>query len=174
MEKYLEKRSPLQDNFLIMYRELTDAINDFKQNGRGQDDETIKRIEAYLTACVHASIDYADKYLVKTNLILAFKYANNTMKHERAFETYNAADEGGFHFPGFMFPFVSPMPEVRWADVELKADHPDQRKKYDELLKGHPLLETFKPVEQIISAGVVTKEKVASSVHSKEGKHGDS
>jgi hypothetical protein len=153
MKEYLEQRSPLQDNFLVVYSELKKQINEVVL--QGYDPDKIARTEAFLTASVHAYVDYADQFLQEDDRIKAFKYANNSMKHNRKFETFNSTS-GGLEFP-ICFPMEISAIKVRWASINIEAKHADQKQMYDKLLKGQEVLTTFEPVEEIISKGLITK-----------------
>lgn len=98
-------------------------------------------------SCLHCILDYAERININEedkglkNLISAFRYANNSLKHNIEVTTI-ATQRGGMTFP-IHFPLAIPKREVVWSIKDNDNNKfENQRKKYEEYLKGRDVIET--------------------------------
>ncbi|MBD5481470.1 MAG: hypothetical protein HDR15_02890 [Lachnospiraceae bacterium] len=112
------------------------------------DDEGKREIFFVVGTCLHWILDYAERIDVREQdkeILSAFKYANNCLKH--SIEVKKITDEvGGFEFP-IKIPFESPEREVIWSIVDDGDKRwENQRKKYKKFLEGKNVNRTCKNV----------------------------
>lgn len=144
----MDNQSILRSNFLILYSNLETAINDYLKYGHTNGQTQF--IDAYLSATIHALIDYADKYLdIRNEKIKACRYANNTLKHNESLISHKEIT-GGFSFP-ISFPLCIEKIEVVWNyDGSVKVHHEDQQNAFKKHFAGKPILETLQPIVLLI------------------------
>lgn len=112
------------------------------------DDEEKREIFFAVGTCLHWILDYAERVDVRKQdkeIISAFRYANNSLKH--SIEVKRITEEiGGFEFP-IEFPFESSAREVIWSitdDGDKRWEN--QRNNYKKFLEGKNVNETCKNV----------------------------
>ncbi len=144
----MDNKTVLKSNFTILFNNLKMAINQYLKEGYLT--RETKYVEAYLAATIHALMDYADKYLdSKSEIILACKYANNTLKHNELLITHEEII-GGFSFP-ISFPIKMEKIQVVWNyDASVKTRHQNQQDAFKNCFAGRPILETLLPVARLI------------------------
>lgn len=144
----MDNQTVLRSNFTILFNDLKKAINYYLKEGYLT--RETKYVEAYLSATIHALVDYADKYLdPKSEIILACKYVNNTLKHNDLLVTHKTVI-GGFSFP-MSFPMKIEKIQVVWNyDPLIKTRHQNQQNAFQKCFAGRPILETLLPIAQLI------------------------
>lgn len=116
------------------------------------DDEEKREIFFAVGTCLHWILDYAERVDVREQdkeIISAFRYANNSLKH--SIEVKRITEEvGGFEFP-IEFPFESPAREVIWSIVDDGDKRwENQRKNYKKFLEGKNVNVTCKNVIELL------------------------
>ncbi len=141
-----------KSNFLIVYYDLESAIQEYINYGHNRGE--VEKIDAYLTATIHAVIDYSERFWDgETEIIKAFKYANNVLKHNKMLISHRKTI-GGVHFP-IQFPLeFSPIAVIWNYDDKVESRYSEQQKAFENILAGKDIIETFQPiVEQISNDG---------------------
>ena len=142
----MDSKEALKSNFQIMYEELQSLINKYVRN---TGDRLLERkVEAYLSATIHALVDYSSRFLESNHSLTACSYVNNTIKHADGFVSYKQV-EGGIEFP-IEFPTEIKPVEVVWRNVDLVCRHDNQKRAYKELLEGRNILDTLEPIAKEI------------------------
>lgn len=144
----MDNKSILRSNFLIMFEELNKAVDSYIKHGHTKGE--LQYVDAYLSATIHTLMDYADKYLDKdSDLVMACRYACNTLKHNSALITHREI-RGGISFP-ISFPLCFEEIKVVWNyDKTVKTRHPDQQAAFEKIFAGKQILETLKPIAELI------------------------
>lgn len=139
----------LGNNFLILYQELEHAITEYLDYGRLHGNTG--RIDAYLAATLHTLIDFSDRFWGDDEeIIKAFKYANNTLKHDCSLVSHKKIT-GGLCFP-IHFPLeVSEIAVVWNFDNLVKVNSKAQQEAFKRLLAGQEILKTLEPLVRRIS-----------------------
>lgn len=149
----MDNKGVLRSNFLIMFRELSKAIDDYLKYGYTKGD--LQYVDAYLSATIHTLMDYADKYMDKDDeQVMACRYACNTLKHNSSLVTHRKI-RGGITFP-ISFPLRFEEMKVVWNyDATVKTRHPDQQAAFVKCFAGKPILETLVPIAELIEKSEV-------------------
>ncbi len=139
----------LRSNFLIMYRELENAIKKYLDYGHLHGDTD--KIDAYLAATLHALIDFTDRFWGDDEeIIKAFKYANNALKHDCSLVSHKKIT-GGFSFPIHSPLEISEITVVWNYDHSVKVNSQMQQEAFKKLLAGQEILTTLEPLVMRIS-----------------------
>jgi len=149
----MDSKEALKSNFQIMYEELQSLINKYVRN---TGDRLLERkVEAYLSATIHALVDYSSRFLKLNSALTACNYVNNTIKHADGFVSYKQI-EGGVEFSkdfSIDFPIDIKPIEVVWRNVDLDCWHDNQKRAYKELFEGKNILDTLAPIVKEILDG---------------------
>lgn len=139
----------LRNNFLILYQDLENAIKEYLNYGHLHGDT--EKIDAYLAATIHALIDFSDRFWGDNEeIIKAFKYANNTLKHNCSLVSHKEV-MGGLCFP-ICFPLEVSEISVVWNyDNLVKVNSKAQQEVFERLLAGQEILKTLEPLASRIS-----------------------
>ncbi len=94
--------------------------------------------------CLHSILDYAERIQeqnagLNENILCAFKYANNRLKHVIEIERITDST-GGMTFP-IQFPLTIPVKRIVWK-VNWKARSKHQQKMYLQYLDGEDMVKT--------------------------------
>lgn len=116
------------------------------------DDEEKREIFFAVGTCLHWILDYTERVDVREQdkeIISAFRYANNSLKH--SIEVKRITEEvGGFEF-SIEFPFESSAREVIWSIVDDGGKKwENQRKNYKKFLEGKNVNVTCKNVIELL------------------------
>lgn len=102
-------------------------------------------------SCLHCILDYAERVNVDKqdkelkDLLSAFRYANNSLKHNIEVRTI-AIQRGGVAFP-IHFPLEIPRKEVVWSIKDNNGNKfENQRNKYEELLRGKDVIKMCRKI----------------------------
>lgn len=144
-------KANLQNNFKIMFEGLQKAIEDYLEYGTCTG--RMEYVEAYLVATIHALMDYADRFLLDDDEIMACRYVNNTIKHVAGYVTHKEVT-GGVTFP-ITFPLACEEIKVVWkSEADLACRYEDQKKAYIKCFAGKSLLDTLTPLANKIEQGI--------------------
>ena len=145
----------LQNNFKIMFEGLQQAINKYLESvtctGR------MEYVEAYLAVTIHALMDYADRFLLDNDEIMACRYVNNTIKHVSGYVTHKEVT-GGLTFP-ISFPFECEEIKVVWrSEADLDCRYENQKDAYIKRFAEKSMIDTLKPLANKIEQGIEEKK----------------
>lgn len=143
----------LKSNFLIVYQDLKDAINEYLSSGHCQG--KTEKIDAYLAATIHALIDFDIRCPYKDRQVIqAFEYANNTLKHNKSLISHKEIS-GGVTFP-VEFPIEIPKITVIWNyDSSVKAKYKNQQQAFEDLFAGREIFQTLEPLAKWIASEAI-------------------
>ena len=147
------EKEHFQHTFKVMYGNLKDGIKEYQKSPT---EETLRSVEAYLDAAIHAIVDYAERYLKYEGEIIACYYVNNTIKHIKGY-TVPRTISGGLSFPT-SFPLESKMIKLSWkSEALLDVDSKNQKEVYKKLFAGKEILEPLEPLAEMIEKGIEQK-----------------
>lgn len=107
-----------------------------------------------VSSCLHSILDYAERLREEIRdedkiLLSAFRYANNSLKHCVLVKDITK-QKGGITFP-IHFPLTIPRKEIVWSIVNDENEKwANQRKNYEDFLKGKEVTGTCKNIIEIL------------------------
>ena len=110
------------------------------------------RIFYLVGSCLHHILDYAERSWVDEkgrSLISAFRFANNSLKHNIQVVEITK-HEGGFSFP-ITFPLVMPEREIVWR-IEASGKFENQEENYKKYLDGKNVIDTCGEAIEILKS----------------------
>lgn len=139
-------RYAMQKSYDYMVEEINDILK-----GTIYSVEERQRLFYACGTCLHWILDYAERVEISEEdkkIISAFRFANNTLKHDKALLEITE-QTGGFSFP-FSFPLEIPAKKVCWKDIEDNGKYESQYKNYNNYLYGKPIIETCKQIIDVL------------------------
>lgn len=102
--------------------------------------------------CLHWILDVAERVDFSNEdrkYISAFRFANNTLKHDKElFEI--TTHTGGLTFP-IVFPLVIEKREIRWKKLDDNIEYVNQYRNYEEYLRSKPVRDTCERAIKIVN-----------------------
>lgn len=139
----------LQRMFCNAFINLKNAVIECVKNVRSSDN--LMNITECLTLTVHLMMDYMERYFKEDDIVRAFKYVNNSLKHKGGVIIHSELC-GGFTFQ-IEFPMESEDFKIVWKHQTSVRKYKEQIKAYNELLAGKEIIETMEPIAERIRAG---------------------
>lgn len=136
----------VEKSYNYMVEEITDILD-----GTIYSEEERQRLFYACGTCLHWILDYAERVNESeedTKIISAFRFANNTLKHDKDLFEFTE-QTGGFSFP-MSFPLEIEKKEIRWKILEDNGKFESQYKNYVKLLQGKSVIETCENVIEIL------------------------
>lgn len=102
-------------------------------------------------SCLHWILDYAERLDITEEdkgIISAFRFANNSLKHDRTLLEITT-QTGGFSFP-ITFPLCIPEKKVCWKNIDDNGKYESQYRNYNQYLKGKNVITTCKNVIEVL------------------------
>lgn len=133
------------------YRYMEQEIADVLKSSVYSDEEKQRLFYACGT-CLHWILDYAERVDVSEEdkgLVSAFRFANNSLKHNKTLIEITQ-QTGGLRFP-IRFPVRFPARMICWKHIECDNEkNKNQHKNYLNYLYGKSVVETCKQVIDIL------------------------
>ena len=101
--------------------------------------------------CLHWILDFAERVKVPNadpKYISAFRFANNTLKHDSNLFEFTE-QTGGFSFP-MSFPLEIENKEIRWKTLNNNGGYESQHENYKEYLEGKIVVDTCKEIIELL------------------------
>lgn len=154
------EKQHFQNTFKVMYDHLKDYIGKYQEHPY---QENQKYVEAFLDVTIHVIADYAERFLKYTGPVNACIYVNNTIKHIPNY-TSQGIVKGGITFPIY-FPAQFEQIKVVWKSDNLrKVKDKTQKEDYLNFFAGKEVLESLRPVAELIMNGVEEKYELLCSI----------
>ncbi len=139
----------LQKVFYNAFIDLKSAVNECVKDEKSPDN--LVHITECLILTIHLMMDYMERYFKEDDIVRAYKYVNNKLKHKGG-RLVHSELRGGFSFP-FEYSMESEEFRIVWKYQTDTSKYENQLKFYNNILAGKEVIKTIEPLVEKIKNG---------------------